>query len=507
MPEEELHSHLSRLQAVEFLYETGLYPDIEYTFKHALTYQVAYNSLLVERRRTLHAKIMEAIEVLYADRVAEQVERLAYHAFRGEVWEKAVAYLRQAGRREADRWAHREAAAYFEQALEALQRLPQSRETTEQAIDIRLDLRNSLIFLRELERIIHHLREAETLAKALGDQRRLLRISSDLTAYFYGVGDHIHSVEIGERALSLATAVGDFALQVQVRARLGRAYMFMGNYRRAIDFWRWTITTPKGELLHKRIGNDVLPATSRGALAFCLAELGEFDEGIGAGEEGIHLAEAVNDPQNLANTYGPLGYLHFVKGDLAMATPLLERAVEVCRIRHMAMIFPQAVSRLGYAYLNTGRVAEALKLLEEGVGRGGTNVSLYIAWLSEGYLKASRMDAAVEHAQRALDLARQNNERGREAYALRVLGEIAAHKDSPGIGEAEDYYHQALTLAEELGMRPLIARCHFALGKMYRKIDNLEQAKRHLTTATSMMREMQMGLWLEQAEAELKDLG
>jgi len=189
MPEEELHSHLSRLQAVEFLYETGLYPEIEYTFKHALTYQVAYNSLLVERRRTLHAKIMEAIEVLYADRVAEQVEWLAHHAFRGEVWEKAATYLRQAATREADRWAHREAAAYLEQALEALQHLPQSRETTEQAIDIRLELRDSLFHLREMERIIHHLREAETLAEALGDQRRLLRITSDMMSYFRFVGD------------------------------------------------------------------------------------------------------------------------------------------------------------------------------------------------------------------------------------------------------------------------------------------------------------------------------
>ncbi len=117
------------------------------------------------------------------------------------------------------------------------------------------------------------------------------------------------------------------------------------------------------------------------------------------------------------------------------------------------------------------------------------------------------MDAAIEHVQRALDLARQNNERGNEAYTLQVLGQIATHKDPPDFGEAEDYYHQALALAEELGMRPLIARCHFGLGKLYRRIDNLEQAKRHLTTANSMMREMQMGLWLEQAEAELKNLG
>ncbi len=508
MPEEELHSHLSRLQAVEFLYETGLYPEIEYTFKHALTYQVAYNSLLVERRRTLHGKIMEAIEVLYADRVAEQVEWLAHHAFRGEIWEKAVAYLRQAGRREADRWAHREAAAYLEQALEALQHIPQSRETTEQAIDIRLELQSSLSALGEPERTIHHLREAETLAEALGDQRRLLWIMSHMTLYFTHVRDPIHAAEIGERALSTATALGDFALQVQIRNRLGRAYMDSGNYRQAIDFFRWTIASLKGERLHERFGGLSFPAISdRGFLAHCLAELGEFDEGIGTGEEGIHLAEAINHPHSIAITHVNLGYLYIVKGDLAMATTLLERAVEVCRTRHVPVMFPVAATRLGYTYLNSGRVADALELLEEAVRGSGTNAPRRNAWLSEGYLRVGRIDAAVEQAQRALDLARQTKDKVNEADALRVLGEIAAHKDPPGIGEAEDHYHQALALADELGMRPLIAQCHLGLGRLYRRIDNFEQAKRHLTTATSMMRDMQMGLWLEQAEAELKELG
>jgi tetratricopeptide (TPR) repeat protein len=238
--------------------------------------------------------------------------------------------------------------------------------------------------------------------------------------------------------------------------------------------------------------------------------MGELDEGIGIGEEGIHLAEAVNDPPSLATSYQGLGYLYLVRGDLAMATPLLERAVEVCRIRHVPLVFPQAASLLGYTYLNSGRVAQALELLDEAVSRrssGGGNASLHIARLSEGYLRADRMDAAIEHVQRALDLARQNNERGNEAYTLPVVGEIAAHKDPPSFEEAEDHYHQALALAEELGMRPLIAQCHLGLGRLCRRIDNLEQAKRHLTTATSMMQEMQMGFWLEQAEAELKDLG
>jgi class 3 adenylate cyclase len=152
-PEEALHRGLGQLQAAEFLYETSLFPERAYTFKHALTHEVAYNSLLQERRRTLHTRIVETIEGLSADRLTEQVERLAHHALRGEVWAKALTYCRQAGAKAFARSALREAIAYFEQALAALQHLPKRRETLEQAIDLRLDIRNALIALAEFGRL------------------------------------------------------------------------------------------------------------------------------------------------------------------------------------------------------------------------------------------------------------------------------------------------------------------------------------------------------------------
>jgi tetratricopeptide (TPR) repeat protein len=132
--------------------------------------------------------------------------------------------------------------------------------------------------------------------------------------------------------------------------------------------------------------------------------------------------------------------------------------------------------------------------------------SLRTIWLSEGYLLAGRVADARIAAQRALRLARQQKERGNEAYTLRLLGEIAAREDPPNVGQAEDHYRQAIALAEQLGMRPLVAHCHVGLGKLYRRMRNPQRAKEHLTTATEMMREMEMGLWLEKAEAELKEL-
>src|SRR5207244_8298227 len=135
-----LHHSLTHLQAAEFLYETRLFPEPEYTFKHALTHEVAYGSLLLERRRVLHARLVEALEALAPDRATEQVERLAYHALRGEVWDKAVAYSRQAGEKAMARSAHGADVGYFEQALGTLSHLPEQRDTREQAIDLRLAL-------------------------------------------------------------------------------------------------------------------------------------------------------------------------------------------------------------------------------------------------------------------------------------------------------------------------------------------------------------------------------
>src|SRR6266540_394014 len=243
MPEEVLHRSLAHLQATEFLYETRLFPECEYTFKHALTYEVAYGGLLQERRRALHARIVEALEALAGDRVAEaasgqsldQVERLAHHALRSEVWDKALAYCQQAGEKSLARSAYREAAGYFEQALNVLQHLPEQRDTHEQAIDLRLALRNALGPLGDMGRILAYLREAEALAVALDDPHRLGQVSLFLSNYFYIMGAHDQAIAAGQRALTLAMASGEVVLQALANSFLGFAHWLQGDYHRAID--------------------------------------------------------------------------------------------------------------------------------------------------------------------------------------------------------------------------------------------------------------------------------
>jgi predicted ATPase len=197
---------------------------------------VAYGSLLHERRRTLHARIIEALEALAGDRLDDQVERLAHHALRGETWEKALAYGRRAGDKAQARSAYREAVACFEQALAALEHLPASRATTEQAIDLRLGLRTTLTVLGEAPgRLFDHLRRAETLAQTLGDSLRLGRVYAEMGATFWGVADVDRAIDYGQRALALAATLGDVGLQAWAQLILGRSYYDAGDYVRAVE--------------------------------------------------------------------------------------------------------------------------------------------------------------------------------------------------------------------------------------------------------------------------------
>jgi tetratricopeptide (TPR) repeat protein len=372
LSEEALRRGLGHLQAAEFLYETSLFPELEYTFKHALTHEVTYNGLLQERRHALHARIVAASERLYADRLTEQAERLAQHAFRGEVWDKAVVYCRQAGTKALARSALREVVACFEQALAALTHLPESRATQEQAIDLRFDLRRALWPLGEFGQMLDYLREAETLAKALDDQPRLGRISAYMCRYFREMGDHDGAVESGQHALVVAETLGDVALQVMAQHYLGGAYHALGDHRRALGFLRRNVESLAGDLIRERFGLAALPAVlSRAWLVRCLAELGAFPEGIVHGEEALRIAEAVDHPNSLLHAYLGVGLLSLRQGDLSRAIPVLERCLEFCRAWNILLWFPEAASALGCAYACAGRVRRGLAVAGAGGAEGG----------------------------------------------------------------------------------------------------------------------------------------
>jgi len=484
-------------------YETSLFPELAYTFKHALTHEVAYGSLLHERRHALHAGIVAASERLYAECLPEQVERLAQHAFRGEVWDKAVVYGRQAGTKAFARSALREAVACYELALLALRHLPESRATQEQAIDLRFGLRDALSNLGDVSQVLGYLQEAKTLAEALDDQLRLGRASAYLCRQFTGMGDYDGALASGQYALAVAEALGDVALQLLAHHYLGVAYYFLGDYQQAMGLLQRNVESLAGDLIGERFGLTALPAVvSRAWLVRCLAELGVFPEGRAHAEEAVRIAEAADHPNSLIHAYLGVGFLALRTRDVSRAIPVLERGLDLCRVWNIRSLFPDTAAILGWAYACAGRVAEAVPLLEE-VEQMRRGRSLRVDYVSEAYLLAGRMEKAMQLARRALDLSRARKERGGEVWALRLLGEIVALQAPPEIEPATHHYRQALVLAEELGMRPLMAHCHRGLGMLYATTEQYEQARAELSTAIALYRTMEMTFWLPETEATL----
>jgi tetratricopeptide (TPR) repeat protein len=505
LSEEALHGGLAHLQAAEFLYETHLFPEPEYTFKHALTHEVAYNSLLLERRRGLHAHLVEALEALAPDRMAEQVDRLAHHALRGEVWDKAVPYCQQAGARAHDRAAFGEAVAHFEQALQALAHLPEDGDTRVLALDLRLALGRPLTSLGETGRRLALLGEAEALARALDDRARLGLVLARMAQVRRVTGDPDGAMAAGQQALELAAALGNSALQANASYNLGQVYTAMGDFGRAAELLRRSVeAADRGS---GRPSTDVR-IQSRAWLAYTLGELGTFAEGRRHGEEALRLATLEGQGAALIMARSRLSDLYLAQGDLQHAIRVLDQGLALCRASGNRNWLPRIAAGLGSASALQGRLAEGRALLEEAISESIRMGMLYghadrVAWLSEVCRLAGRGEEAWQHARQARDLARQQKERGGEAHALYQLGVVQAHADPLDAEQAAAHYQQALARAEELGMRPLVAHCHHGLGTLYAVTGQREQARTALSTAIEMYRGMDMNFWLPQTEAAL----
>ena len=265
----------------------------------------------------------------------------------------------------------------------------------------------------------------------------------------------------------------------------------------------------QGDDIRNRFGLVQSPAVlSRSFLARALAERGVFDEGEAHGEDAIRIAEALDHPFSLVEACVGLAYVHSVRGDLNGAIRPADRAVALCRDWTLTTFAPHAMATLGQVYAGLRRVEAGLPWLQQALAdHDSAGIGYFhapsLVQVGEGYRLAGHVEDARACANRALTLTRERGERGHEAWALRLLGEIAAHADPLDLDSTQQHYSQALTRATELGMRPLAAHCYLGLGKLYRRIGDQTKAREHLTTATTMYREMDMGFWLEKAEAEL----
>ena len=504
---EDLRRGLTRLQAAEFLYEKNISPDPAYTFKHALTQEVTYDGLVQERRRELHAGIVGAIEAIHRDRLGEQIERLAHHAFCGGLWEKALHYGRQMGERGAERRAYCEAMTGYEQALDALGHLPVSADTRVLAIDLRRSLALILTMHGEHQKSLDLLREAEALAGQLDDSTRMGRVLGVMSYVRRELGDLDGAMAAGQQALTIAAGLRDPVQKADASYRLAQAMNTMGDFNRAAELLRENVEALSLDGPGRSRG---LAIDSRAWLARVTSSLGEFAEGYRHGQEAVRLAMEEGRGSSPITAHGCLGILCVAKGDWEAAVRLLESGLALCRAAADRNWSQAITGALAEAYGRVGRVPESLALLEEALSAAVQSRALtlqcsHARQLSAVNLLGGRPDEAWRHGCQALDLARRLKARGHEATALFQLGAVHAQAYSPDVLQAALRYREALALAEPRGMRPLIAHCHLGLGKLYRRTGEGEQTELHLRIAATLYRDMDMGFWLEQVQAEARE--
>jgi len=486
MAEDELRRSLAELQTAEFLYEARLFPDLEYTFKHALTHEVAYGSVLQDRRRALHAALVEAIERFHADRLAEQVEILAHHAVRGGLGIKAARYLRQSGVKAVARSANREAVAFFEQALALLKDLPESPQTSSETLDTRIALGPALIALKgagsaEVEASYTHARE---LVERLGDASRKFPVLWGLWFVNYNRGRYAAAREAGEQLLEAAQQGDDTGQLLEAHHALWPTLSAMGQPAAAF------LHAERGFALYDRrrhashaflYGGHDPGACARYHLALTRWLLGYPDRSLSALQDALRLAEELKHPLSTVMTLTFAASIHCQRGDRETAAATADRLVALAT-EHAFSVWIDAALLLQYVRPGTRLDARALAEPHRRLVSGWTGGAIWrqvfcLCVLAELYAEAGHVDGGLEA------LASIPNEHRSAFYAPeihRIEGELLLRRSEASADTAERCFSTAIDLARARAEKSLELRAATSLARLWQRQGKRDDARRLL---------------------------
>jgi tetratricopeptide (TPR) repeat protein len=503
IPAAPLRQSLRRLEKAGLIVVRSGAPKLAYEFKHSLTQTVTYDTLLLQRRRELHRRVMDAL----AD--SGEFDVLARHALLGESWEAALRYLREAGRIAAAHVASAEAVTHFERALTVLPHLPATRETLQTAFELRCDLRNALLPLGMNPRLLEVLQEARRIAEQLGDEQRLAQVMSFLSHYYGNIGNSELALDTSEQAMALGERVGATHVLIAAYLSLGEINRGLGNYPKASHYLRRAIALIDPANEQETFGQAGLPAVrARSHLAWTLAELGDFVAARAAAEEGLRIANAANHTYTVCHACLGLGGTRVRQGEFEAAVSILAHGLELAE--RIPLLRPPIAADLGVAYARCGRIAEGLVQLESAVAAARTmgrlsRLPLMDVKCGEIHLLAGHVDDATRYADNALRLADEQKERGNRAYALLLLAECRT-RDPSAVDAATRLFEDALALATELAMLPLVAHCHAGLARLYQRTSQRTHGERHLAVAAAMYGRMGMRYWVEQLGGDVASI-
>jgi class 3 adenylate cyclase/tetratricopeptide (TPR) repeat protein len=478
LPQRSLEAGLRELQAAEFLYEKSLFPEAAYTFKHAMTREVAYGSLLRERRTALHARTAQALVAHAAGRLDEHVERIAQHAEQGGLWSMALDYLERAGAKAFALYANAEAANFFERALNVLRHLPESRTKLEQSVDLRSKLRNALIPLCELDRIRQCLEESELILATLGDKVRSARNAAFRCNHHFLAGEQRRAIAIGEAGLELARECGDQRVEGELLYRLGQSHHLLGENRQAVALLEESIKVTVEQRDRDRFQLSFIPAVvNRTWLVSVLVECGDFRTGLTHAKRALEIAESARHPLSQVLGWLATGYLLRCKGQLDGAIGALERGMALCDRYPLPIWRLRLLSSLGISYAWSGRVKDGLDLAQRALA-GAEDMRLVVdqpmllMHLGQALLLAGRFEDALRSGRRALALASAQEGKGNEAWARFLIGRARFALAPEDMDEATRELDEAVRLALACGARPLVAFCKTTLGEIHDRLGN-----------------------------------
>ncbi len=469
MDVEELAPQLRTLERADLLYNVGGSGGPEYSFKHDLTRDVAYGTLLVGMRRILHAKAVDIIEANFGNRLEEHIDRLADHAFYAELWEKAVPYQLHSCRRAVRRGANHDAVSIFERGVETLSHLSPSEAKTKAEIDFRLAVILALEPLGRHRRIVDVLLEARRFAADSDDPRRLAAVNCHLAIALWRLGDFDGAMAAAEAAKAIAEGVDGQVLMFAALNAIGVVHHGTGRFAKTVEMHRKCLALETPELDDKRAGWPSLPGVVlRTFLADALLELGDLEEADAVAEEGRRRADAADHAYSRIQINRIRSRIRMAQGRPAEAISLLRDAWQVSIDLELIQMYPILAANWGQAHLAAGDIPAALDIVSMPEKLDIPLAQNMFGWgqlfVAQGHalLAVGRHGEARAAAERAMRLAEQRGERPQQAYALKLLGDISAAEREPA--EAERYLGRAIDLAEDCGMKPLKRACVAALA-------------------------------------------
>ncbi|MGD0661061.1 MAG: adenylate/guanylate cyclase domain-containing protein [Syntrophorhabdales bacterium] len=510
---EDLKGHLLNLQGLEFIYEKRLFPELEYIFKHALTQEVAYNSLLLARRKEIHGRIGKAIEEIYPDRLEEFYEMLAYHYAKSEALDKAYHYLKLSGDKAVRSSANQEALQHYKDAIALLKGKPETTENKRELLNLILRLGVPMEYLVYPEDPVPLYEEGQRLCKEFDDKKGIAILSSFFALFYILKGDLVLAKKYQDDAYREAEEIEDVEILARVAPGLCASYMAGGNLSEAARIASVLMTLlEKTHREREFFGLPLNPYVGvQSMYAVSMGDLGRFEEGERVAEQALSLARGIDHSYTIGFAELEYGAVFVVKGDGENAVAHLRNAVEYFERSKADTLLPTAWGFFGHGYYLLGKLDTALESLEKALkiqaNLGLSFLSSFChAKLSQVHFDLGNLSEARLHADEALSLAQRNREGLIEPESWICLGRVIGKTDRAQIDKAEEYMLRGMKMSDELGMKPYYASGHLALGELYADGGQREKAREHLKKAEAMYEEMGMDYWLVRTKRLLESL-